>query len=175
MYKIEGDTVIFDEKFNEVLKEDILSVISKYPNIKFGCRFNQRIDNLPQGLKRINLWGDFNQHIDNLPQGLKELYIEGNFNQRIDNLPQGLTGLVIHRNFNQPIDNLPQGLKVLTLGGNFNQPIDFLPFSLEELQIYNLNYSYDLLNLPSNLKNLKVRKTYKGQLVLSPNCEKIEI
>ena len=134
MYKIEGDTVIFDDKFNDVLTEDILNEISKYPKIEFGWNFNQRIDNLYQGLESLKL-----------------------------------NGL-----FNQPIDNLPQGLKKLNISGYFNQPIDFLPSSLEKLIFCTPNYSYDLLNLPSNLKKITVCYNYKGQIVRPPNCEKIE-
>ena len=64
----------------------------------------------------------------------------------------------------------------LKFGHDFNQPVDFLPSSLEELVILNDNYSQDLNNLPVSLKKLKVRKLYKGQILLPKDCvlEKIE-
>ena len=47
MNKIEGDSVIFGKKFNEVLTEDILNEISDYSHIHLGWNFNQQVDNLP--------------------------------------------------------------------------------------------------------------------------------
>ena len=43
MYCIEGDHVIFDDDFNDVLTEDILNEISKYPKIELGLNFNKPI------------------------------------------------------------------------------------------------------------------------------------
>lgn len=58
----------------------------------------------------------FNQKVDNLPSGLKHLIINSRyFNQNIDNLPNGLEYLEIGFWYKQNITYLPNGLKYLEI------------------------------------------------------------
>ena len=135
MYRIDDNYVVFDDDFNDVLTEDILNEISKYPKIEFGWYFNQRIDNLYQGLETLKLNGFFNRPINNLPQGLNELLLGWNFNQPLDFLPQGLKELtIINPNYSHDLLNLPQGLKKIKISQNYKGQIVQLP-NCEKIEI----------------------------------------
>ncbi len=64
-----------------------LSNITIY--LLFGDRFNESVDNLPEGIKHITFGADFIKSLDNLPSSLKNLtfYDYSKFNCPVDNLP----------------------------------------------------------------------------------------
>jgi hypothetical protein len=87
----------------------------------------------------------FNKPLNNLPQNLKYLYIYGLYTHSLDYLPEGLIKLTICGNFNKYLDKLHSSLKILsilTYFGNdipYTQKLDNLPLHLNFL---NLNSSH---------------------------------
>jgi len=152
--------------------------IDNLPNgikkITFGKSFNQPIDHLPETIEYLCFEGDFNQPIDKLPSGVKEISFQCNmcldnismFNQPIDNLPKGLVKLYLKLyRFNYRIDNLPKNLKELHISsGTFNNPLDNLPENLEVLFIHCDEFSHNLDHLPYNLKKLHINSNIKHPL-----------
>jgi len=90
-------------------------------------------------LKEINIGVHFfNQKLGNLPSGLKTLHLSYCFNQKLENLPDTLKTLYLGYHFNQKLENLPPNLQNLTLGYLFNQKMSIciaLP-KLQNLIIY---------------------------------------
>lgn len=132
---------------------------------------------IPDTIKKLRLeFEDYSDiKLNNLYNSLKELYISifdlyrTDFNKPINNLPLELENLNIEsETFNQSLDYLPQGLKHLSIKGLlFNKPVNNLPSSLEYIELntfrnrrYILNYNYDLLSLPENIKHIKVHERY---------------
>lgn len=164
-YKIKNYSAIFNEDFDDELDEKILNDIQYCKSLYFGHCFNQSIDNLPYGIEILILGSEFNKPIDNLPDGLKYLFYYGwQFDNNIDFLPNNLKVLTLYGNFDKTIDCLPPKLERLELGFNFNKPLDNLPQYLQELIILNLNYEFDLLNIPKSIKRLKISKNYVGKI-----------
>lgn len=149
------------------------------------CKYNKSLDNLPLNLENLIIYGEYIPKLNNLPCGLKKLYIEScvtrndKNNLNLEKLPDQLEVLCISiSNFNSSLDNLPSKLKKLTIiSQEFNQKIDNLPSNLEflSLDLSDL-YNYDLLNLPENLKTLKIIGINKQiQLVYPHNLLNLEI
>ena len=65
--------IIFNNEFNSTLTPEIIDLLSKYKRVKFGNRFNQPVDNLPDSLEWIMFSVDFNQSVDKLPNSLKSI------------------------------------------------------------------------------------------------------
>ena len=130
--------------------------------------------NLPNYITELDLQLESYKEIslDNLHNGLRLLSInnwtgdeEDSINKPINNLPQTLEHLLISSQyFNQSIDLLPLSLKSLCIYSNrFNQSLSNLPINLEYLLISrfckiknNFTLSDKLMNLPENLKKLKI-------------------
>jgi len=164
-YIIKNNSAIFNDEFDEILDEKILKDLQYCKSICFGHCFNQSIDNLPSGVEILTLGSEFNKPIDNLPSGLKYLFYYGwQFDSPIDYLPSNLKALTLYGNFDQIINFLPEKLERLELGFNFNQPLNNLPINLQELIILNINYEYNLLNLPEKLIRIKISKKYEGKI-----------
>lgn len=118
-------------------------------------KFNQSINNLPNGIEYLELRGEFNQPLDNLPNTLKYLYINTfEFNHSLDYLPSGLEYLILETS-NISINNYPIGLKELYIHKNCSFSFYNLPIGLKTLFI---NGKYNVLNesfkLPDNIETL---------------------
>ena len=130
MYEIKPDWITFYEK---PTKEELdnLPLLVVYYDCYYDCDYDY--EELDENFKNSNIidleFGNF-------------------FDKPVDNLPKNLKILEFGTKFNQKVDNLPLTLKKLSFFQHFNQPLDFLPEGLEKLYIQNIDYSYDLLNLP---------------------------
>ena len=146
--------------------------------ISFGYKFNQSVDNLPKSLIYLKLGFAFNKSIDNLPGSIKKLKLGFGFKILINNLPKSLTylsfgnkynniipklhtleyltHLIFGECFNVYIDDFPKSLKYLEFGSHYDKPIKNLPKGLCELVIRNPNYDVGLLDVPYDLRKLKV-------------------
>lgn len=179
-YYIKKKTIIFDQKFNELLSNEIIEVMKNMKKIKFGYSFNKPIDlSLFEKTTSIYFGQLFNQRICHnntslLPKNCKKLILGFYFNQPIYVYPDRLQ--IIHYGvfFNQPfgfVDNnkcisyLPKTLKKIVFKNHmdsdnfywlslFNQDINhYLPDGLEYLELsgrFNLVVNY----FPRNLKTL---------------------
>ena len=159
--------------------------------LKFERMFNEKIDDLPNGLciLKFSTNNIFNQSINNLPKTLKILRLGEYFNQEINNLPEGLVKLILGENFKKSVDNLPKGLKYLRFGYNkaifctsyaprsiysidyyseFNGSIDKLPEGLKVLKL-GTNFKGELRNLPKRLKYLHIGSRFNGNIENLPN------
>lgn len=165
-------------KFEETFHSPLDRLPQSIKTIWFPCgsAFNQKVDNLPHSLKKIEFGGlfdktvdhlppsltwirfgrNFNQRVDNLPSSITRIEFGYDFNQRVDNLPQSLTHLMFGRFFNHPVDSLPSKLKCLSFGTEFNQPIDKLPSSLIALSIYYTPHQADIPPVTSLLIGKKL-------------------
>ena len=61
------ERVVFNDDFNQKLTLDIIQFLSKYQRVKFGQRFNQSVDNLPESLTHLEFGEEFNRLVVNLP------------------------------------------------------------------------------------------------------------
>ena len=130
-----------------------MNILCNIHTIKFDRDFNQPIDNLPNSIEKIELYGKFNQPIDNLPNSIKYLMLGNHFDQPINNLPNSLIKLNLGQYFNHPVDNLPNTIIELELDDSFNQPINNLPQSLKYLTLGN-NFNQSVHNLPRTIIHL---------------------
>ena len=110
--------------------------------------FNQKINNLHNLIKYLELEHYFNQKINNLPNSLIHLKFLSNsyFDTEINNLPNSITYLKLGFYFNQELNNLPDSLIYLTLGYNFNKTINYLPLTIQDIKIKSTS-QYNLINV----------------------------
>ena len=52
-YKYNEEAIYFDQNFDQPLTDDIIEIMKKVKMIKFGNRFNQNIDRIPDNIKYI--------------------------------------------------------------------------------------------------------------------------
>jgi hypothetical protein len=88
---------------------------------------------LPESVIELVFLGLFNLPIDNLPRGLKKLNLGYKFNNTLFNLPKNLEYLNVGMSFNQPLGNLPNSITVLHLGKSFNNKLTVLPKNIDEV------------------------------------------
>ena len=158
MFYIKNDN-IYLWAFNTPINDEFINILEREQayGVEFKPSFNEDISRLPNCIKliRFALNSEFNQPLDYLPFGLKKLIINAEFNYPLDNLPASLEYLEIRGGFNYPLNNLPSNLKVLLIkdiydyddyhirkaiirhcsSSQFNQPIYRLPKSLEIIEI----------------------------------------
>lgn len=120
-------------------------------------KFNQPINNLPNGIEYLELSGQFNQSLTNLPNTLKYLYLNiNNCSNSLDYLPSGLEYLILsNRTGIETIygNNLPIDLKELYIDGYNKTLFGIFPGGLQILYINGKQNKLDLsLKLPQNLK-----------------------
>jgi len=79
-------------------------------------KFNLSIDNLPSGLKRLDLsiCNNFNKSLNNLPFELKILLLNNEYSLPLDYLPESLEKLYFHpkKSYLHKFDNLPKETKI---------------------------------------------------------------
>jgi internalin A len=123
--------------------------------------YNTEIEELPKSLMDLTWLTSLNIHrgkikkIENLPQGLKELQIPSNEISEIENLPKGLTILNLSSNKIHKLENLPPQLKKLIIWGNMIGEVVNLPETLESLEIYHNNIC-KIIDLPRGLTELDI-------------------
>lgn len=112
----------------------------------------------PRTLTELRLHYTFNQPVDNLPAGLRKIHFCGVFNQPVTNLPISLEMLHFGFHFDQPLDHLPQGVWSIQVGYHFNQPLNHLPNELKYLAMNSEMFPHPFYNLPPRLRYLYVLK-----------------
>ena len=109
-----------------------------------GCNWDKSFDYLPVNLEKLFiLVYKFTHPIDNLPIGLKYLEVNLNGNQQINNLPSGLEYLRINvsTKYSNLVRNLPPSLKYFNCNNFFDSEIIELPDSIEWVKV-GLNYTF---------------------------------
>jgi len=145
--------------------------------VSFGAMFDQIIDDLPETLKRIEIFASLdnteistnvvinrlpvthliiNTMIENLSLSLTHLKFADSFNSRIDNFPSSLTHITFGNNFNEIIENLPQGLIYCRFGDKFNQVL-ILPNLI--YLFLGREFNWELI-FPKSLRVLRISKKY---------------
>jgi len=155
---IQGNILKIRNSFNERFSDEMLKVIkdNEINIISFGRQtgiFNKELDNLPEGIKVLNLSCYFDKSLDKLPSSLEVLILGYGFSGSLDNLPTNLRKLNIGECYNGSLVNLPRSLKELVIGNSYNGTLDNLPENLKELVIGN-SYDGTLDNLPQGLERL---------------------
>ena len=154
--------IIFCDEYNF----PVINVPNNIQSINFNSRyFNHALDNLPIGLKELNINQRFNQPLDYLPQGLEKLQFKSGsiFNHTMENLPNSLKLLEIPLLYNQSIDNLPNNIEELRIGVKniINDDNMFCPESdnIGELDIQHFNQK--IRKLPNNIKKILIFPEYE--------------
>jgi hypothetical protein len=134
--------------------------------IVFGVLFNQCLNScIPNGCEHLEFGDGFNQPImlGDIPPTIKYLSFGRYFNQSIAGvLPDSIETLVFGECFNQNINGiLPRNLKSLTLGYNFKGTIVDVPVSLSALSITE-DYPHPISHLSSRIKTLTVELGLMG-------------
>jgi len=141
---------------------DLQSIPSSVEEIVFDYNFNQPLDYLPAGIKKITFGKFFNHLINfkNLPTSIEYLEFGYCYNKTIHEYPPNLKILKFGRNYSSKIFNLPHGLIKLEINEKFSSLILDLPTTLEILKFdENSEYSQlDKLELPNSIKILQLGK-----------------
>lgn len=138
-----------DDKKEWIKKKEVFFVL---------IDFNQPIDNLPEGITKIQL-STFDQPIKKTPSTLLTIRFGNYFNQDIRNLSHNITQIYFGRKFNQPLVDengkniLPPQLKVIVFGEEFNKPIENLPKSIKLIG-FGKYFDQSIDNLPEGLRIL---------------------
>lgn len=83
-------------------------------------------DIIPQNIIHLKFGDKYNGKVNKLHNGLLTIWFGFNFNNSIDNLPESIYTLIIGEKFNQPISKLPLSLLYFTLKNKnfvFNIPL----------------------------------------------------
>jgi len=162
-YTIKGDTIIFDEYFNDKLNDKILQKLKKVKKIIFNDCFNESIKKIPKNITCIHFGFEFNNSVEYLPQNIEELQFGRNFDQPLNNLPKNLKKLIFPSD--TVLDNLPHNLIQLVLDENYDQPLDFLPTGLKSIlfETYSI-FSHPLNNLPNTLTLIEIPLKYQFEI-----------
>ena len=96
--------------------ESLCNLPNTITHIKFGTKFNQKVDFLPNSIVELIFGKYFNQKVDMLPNSLVNLIFGLDFNNKVDYLPKNLVKLTFNRNFNQSVNKLPNSITHLTFG-----------------------------------------------------------
>jgi hypothetical protein len=162
------------EKYNGIISDDNLKLISEHNVLIIGDNYNVKLDNLPNNIKLIVINCDkpYIHPLHNLPNNLEHLIFNTPYNQLLDYLPYGLKTLEINDYCNVELNNLPSSLKKLSISGRYNKPFINLPEDLEIL-ILSEFYRVKLPILPSKLKELYIGADYYLPLVNLPDSIEI--
>ena len=176
--------IIFSNDFNDDLFNGIPLLSHSTERITFGEDFNKPLGFdgfgtfLPSNLKILELSGRFNQSIDNLPNGLTNLHFTKNchFNQPIKKWPSMLEILRFGDKFNTPLFTLPPNLKILEFGDNFNQPIIPLIYPKKLFTIsFGNAFNQQIDDLPDSIENIKLGNEFNTEVFYFPrNLKYIE-
>lgn len=142
---------------------------------------NINLKKLPTGLEVLNLSYSylFFSKLDNLPDGLKKLLLPSTYIYELDNLPINIEYLLIysHYIFKQNLSYLSEGLKeliVITVYDSTTISLDNLPCGLEKLEIDGmLSEEISLENLPRKLKVLHLPEWFITTKYVYNCCDKL--
>lgn len=141
-----------------------------YLKIELSCEINLKFDNLPTNLRKFVLRaGICNQQLNNLPAGLKvlNLYFQRKYNGSDLILPSNLEVLNIYCGVQPFKINYPSSLKSLSINGNlfsFNKEQFKKLSELKILDIVDFCSDSISINLPDGLKYFK--RLYSGDLTI---------
>jgi hypothetical protein len=138
---------------------------STLKHLRLLCPFNKRLQ-FPKSLETLEI-GGYNQPLDNLPQGLKRLKLGYNFDHELDNLPDSIEEMHLGSRFDKIIYKLPRNLKEIDFGEAFSQLPPEIP---EGTEIITLNrYMKRFRRLPKTIRKIHyrthLRYTVKTSLV----------
>ena len=177
-----NEIISFYEKFNSPINE-YLKYIKNCKQVGFGPEFNQKLDCLPDGVKKLSPGLKFNYDLNNLPSTITHLFIMNvNYCGNINFLPESLKVLVLNGQHKiEKFENLPN---VKYLEVYYLPIIKNLPDSIEclilkcnaNLKSYGLNginqTQFEIINLPKSLETFIVyEKTF---LMFQKEFEKIK-
>lgn len=178
-FYIDNKIISFNESFNSPIN-GYLKHIKKCKQIGFGSKFNQKLDCLPEGIKKLSTGCKFNDDLNNLPSTLTHLIVMNkNFCGDISFLPESLKVLVLNGK-HENLQNLPH-IKYLEL--YYLSKIENLPDSIECLTFKrNMNYdcylvkqfsaNFEIINLPKSLKTFVIDK--KRFLIFEKKFNKVK-
>lgn len=169
--------LIFNDVYPTHLNKFQQFSLNNLPNqlikLKLNNYYNRPIEYLPSNLKYLHLGIFFNQKINNLPDSLIRIEFANNstFMHKLDKLPDNLSHLVFnfYADFNESI-NYNDKLISLTLPNKYNKPLNFLPDTIVELNIFS-DYPINSYELNPNIKFLKI----PSQREINYLPEKLEI
>lgn len=83
--------------------------------------FNSEIpvEAFPSTVRVLMLGRKFNQPLDNLPDGIELIVFpdDGDFDQELNNLPVSVRGVILNKRYSRPLGLVPAGTKFLYVGG----------------------------------------------------------
>jgi hypothetical protein len=118
----------------------------------------QPLQNLPGGLRTLQLGDLFAFPLPKLPIYLRTLILGNSFNQSLGELPRSLVSLRLGNCFDFPLGTFGKNLATLELGHSFNHQI-VLPANLTSLTLGN-SFEHNLGLLPPALKVLHVGQAF---------------
>jgi len=144
----------FGHNFNQPIESLCINGDENFNLVELilGSHFNQKVDNLTQGLIKITFGECFNQDVSNLPTSIEYIKFGDNFNNPVDYLPCGLTWIFFGNKFNYPIDNLPSGIEFIRLGNEFDIRINLFSSKLKKIEISKKYYDDNKLYLDKIIK-----------------------
>jgi len=160
---------------NIKLKGIISEILPAIQTLKLGV--NEVVDELPDSITKIKLYGNFHTNIDYLPKNLKQLMLDmKKLDGKLNFLPSSLKILIINTELKYNLDKLPQSLKILiiNLHAKINYPMNKLPNNLECLIFSkSFNYEYEIISLPASIIKLVLPRSYEYPIPYLPSVRKI--
>lgn len=158
----------------------VFSKIERLPeNLKeivFPSGYDFEIDNLPYGVKKVNLYC-FVKPIKNIPPTLEEINLGSKYNLCVSRFKEGLKKIFLGDKFNKPIDNLPDSVEeiVFSYYSKFKfENASKWPLSLRKLDLSKLNWNIPLLNLPSRIEKLTLPYHFNKRLNYPAGLKRLE-
>jgi hypothetical protein len=185
----EEDLFIDDNSFSKFNSKSINNFYQK-TNIKWiifpnDSTFNQDILTLPINLEFLSLGCNYTKSLLNLPIGLKYFILSTQlYNPDISKIPSGIEYFGLKTSNDMIINKIPKMTKYLNLDtcryttsliGN-NQVFDSLPDGLEVLRL-KCSYKSELINIPNCLKKIYISNLYSLDTLknLPPTLELLNI
>jgi hypothetical protein len=83
--------------------------------------FNSEIpvEEFPSSVRVLMLGRRYNQPLDNLPDGIELIVFpeDGDFDRELNNLPVSVKGIILNKRYSRPLGLVPAGTKFLYVGG----------------------------------------------------------
>jgi hypothetical protein len=115
---------------------------SQLTHLTFNYYFNQKV-NLPNQIIYLNLDCSNSNIVDNLPFGIKELELTNNFNLELNNLPNSIEKITFNKynQYDKELNCLPNFVNTIQLPRHYDKKIKKIPKDLQKI-ICAYNYKY---------------------------------
>ena len=156
-----SDIKISNIKIQEIIQGKLPQTLKKLMIKRewIGRSYNYNLDNLPSLLEKLQIV-NIDILMNNLPTGLKVLEILGSYEKSLDSLPDSLQLLKLACNYRLGLDNLPTGLEKLFILNPYPLPLKNLPIGLKTLIFVDkVNYQ---VSLPKNIKYVEFDESNNG-------------